>query len=234
MVLQTVSCSYLDRFYQSNVDHSLFTKTTGTMFTAILIYVDDIFVTGNDLPTITALKNHLGTAFDILSDAGQLGSRPAYFPMERHLKLNDSDGTPLVDPAFYCRLIGHLIFLTISSPDITYTVNLLIQFMHAPHEPHQQAALQLLQYLKTTPGYGLFFSSAYSFQLSAYCDSDWASCFMTRRSTTGFVVKLGDSPISWHTKKQSTVSRSSTEAEYHAIANTSCEIKWLQFILRDC
>ncbi|KAF5477874.1 hypothetical protein F2P56_004483 [Juglans regia] len=142
--------------------------------------------------------------------------------MEQHLKLNDTNGALLVNPASYCRLVGHLIYLTISRPDIAYTVNLLSQFMHAPREPYQQTALCLLRYLKTTPDYGLFFSSAYSFQLSAYYNSDWASFPMTRLSTTGFVVKLGDSPISWRTKKQSTISRSSAEVEYRVMANISC------------
>lgn len=176
-------------FCQSHADHSLFTKTTGIVFTAILIYVDDILVTGNNLSTITALKDHLATAFkikdlgnlkyflgieiarspagfffnqrkyimDILSDAGQLGSRPAYFPMEQHLKFNDTNGDLLADPASYRRLVDCLIYLTISRPDITYVVNILSQFMHAPREPHHQAALRLLQYLKSTSGYGLFF-----------------------------------------------------------------------------
>ncbi|KAF5457856.1 hypothetical protein F2P56_021933 [Juglans regia] len=207
-------------FCQSNANHNLFITTMGTMFTAILIYVDDILVIGNNLPTITTLKNHLATAFkikdlgnlkyflgieitrslagiffnqrkyilDILSDASQLGSRPAYFPMEQHLKLNDIDGALVVDPASYRRLVGRLIYLTISHPDIAYTVNLLSHFMHAPREPHQQTAFRLLQYLKTIPSYGLFFSSTYSFQLSAYCDSNWASCPMTQWSTTDFVV----------------------------------------------
>ncbi|XP_058084110.1 uncharacterized mitochondrial protein AtMg00240-like [Magnolia sinica] len=144
--------------------------------------------------------------------------------MEQHLKLNDTDGTLLVDPVSYRRLVGLLIYLTISRPDITYTVNILSQFMHAPREPRQQATFWLLRHLKTTPGYGLFFSSACGFQLSAYYDSDWASCPMTRRSTTGFVVKLGDSPISWRIEKQSIVSRSSVKAGYHAVANTSYEL----------
>ncbi|KAF5452545.1 hypothetical protein F2P56_027525 [Juglans regia] len=116
--------------------------------------------------------------------------------MKQHLKLNGTNGDLLADPASYRRLVDRLIYLTISHPNITYTVNILSQFMHAPREPHQQAALRLLRYLKSTPGYGLFFSLACSFQLSAYCDSDLACCPMTGQSTTGFVVKLGESPIS--------------------------------------
>ncbi|KAH9753630.1 putrescine-binding periplasmic protein-related [Citrus sinensis] len=86
--------------------------------------------------------------------------------------------------------------------------------MHAPRKPHWDAALRIMKYLKGSPGLGLLFSSSNSFTLKAYCDANWANCRITRRSTTGYCVFLGDSLISWKVKKQKTVSRSSLEAEY--------------------
>ncbi|KAI5333442.1 hypothetical protein L3X38_023573 [Prunus dulcis] len=153
--------------------------------------------------------------------------------MEQNLKLNNEDGELLHNPETYRRLVGRLIYLTITRPDIVHTVHILSQFMQSPRTTHKDAADRLLHYLKGTPGQGILLSSSNNFQLRAYCDSNWASCPMTRRSTTGYFVLLGESPISWKTKKQDTVSRSSAEAEYRAMAMATCELQWLRYLLYD-
>ncbi|XP_043702588.1 uncharacterized mitochondrial protein AtMg00240-like [Telopea speciosissima] len=116
---------------------------------------------------------------DILDDCGLTGGRPADFSMEQNLKLSDTSGPILSDPAPYRRLVGHLIHLTVTRPDIVHTINMLSQFMHQPRQPHLDAAHQLLRYLKGTPGQGLLIPAKNALELSAYCDSDWASCPMT-------------------------------------------------------
>lgn len=159
-------------------------------------------------------------ALELLSEVGMAGCKPFDTPMEQHLKLttlefdhskhsdesaSESDSL-LSTPSTYQRLIGRLIYLTITRPDICYAVQVLSQFMHAPKKSHLFAAYCILSYIKKTPGLGLFLSSNNDLQLYAYCDSDWASCPMSRKSTTGFVITLGSSTISWKTKKQNIVS----------------------------
>ncbi|CAH9133273.1 unnamed protein product [Cuscuta epithymum] len=170
---------------------------------------------------------------DILNECGLLAGRPSLFPMEQNLKLRPDDDSPLVDASSYRRLIGRLLYLTVTRPDIVFSVSQLSQFLHKPRQTHLDAAIRVLRYLKQTPGQGIFLSADGDFTLKAYCDADWAGCSFTRRSSTGYFIALGSSPISWRTKKQSVVSRSSAEAEYRAMAVTVSEILWLRWLLRD-
>ena len=105
--------------------------------------------------------------------------------------------------------------------------------MHAPTEDHLTAAKHVLRYLRSTADLGILLSSCAAPSLTGYCDSDWGSCSDSRKSTTGFCILLGASPISWKVKKQSVVARSSAEAEYRAMATTCCEIIWLLALLHD-
>ena len=109
----------------------------------------------------------------------------------------------------------------------------LSQFVAHPSSAHQQAAYRILRYLKAAPGSGIFFPASSTLQLKAFSDSDWAGCVNTRQSITGYSVYLGNSLISWKSKKQATVSRSSSEAEYRALASATCELQWLTHLLND-
>ncbi|GKV48080.1 hypothetical protein SLEP1_g54916 [Rubroshorea leprosula] len=252
-------------FVQSYANYSLFTFTNNQKFIAVLIYVDDIIITGNDLSGISTLKVYLHTKFsikdfgplkyflgievtqtpngivlsqrkyalDILTKAGMIGARPSAFPMEQHHHLNSESGEPIPDPSQYHRLVGRLLYLTITRPDICYSVGILTQFMQNPKKDHFEAAMRMLRYIKSSPGQGIMLSSINRPQLTAYCDADWAGCPMTRCSTTGYFICLGNSPISWKSKKQVTVSTSSAEAEYRAMATTVSELIWLKSLLHD-
>ncbi|KAL5702972.1 hypothetical protein ACHQM5_028123 [Ranunculus cassubicifolius] len=103
--------------------------------------------------------------------------------------------------------------------------------MQHPTESQWEAVLRVVRYLKSCPGQGILLRADSTLSLEAYCDADWASCPISRRSITAYFVFLGGSPISWKTKKQATVSRSSAEAEYRAMASATCEIIWLKGLL---
>ena len=133
----------------------------------------------------------------------------------------------------YRRIIGRLLYLVNTRPDISFSVQFLSQFVQAPSKLHHQAVQRILRYIKSFPAQGIFFPKSTDIQLKAFSDTDWASCITTRRSTTGFCIFLGNSLISWKTKKQSTISRSSSEVEYRTLATTCFEIQWLVYLLRD-
>nr|KYP72483.1 Copia protein [Cajanus cajan] len=164
-----------------------------------------------------------------------LDSKPSSTPIDYGTRLHQQSGVPLSDSeaSAYRRLIGRLIYLTNTCPDITFVVQHLSQFISKPRSTHQQAAAHILRYVKAAPGFGIFFSAKSVIQLQGFSDSDWADCLDTRRSITGFSIYLGSSLISWKSKKQATVSRSSSKAEYRALASATCELQWLTYLLED-
>lgn len=160
-------------------------------------------------------------ALDIIDETGLIGGRPVTTPIEQNHKLEVSSGLFFDNPERYRRLVGRLVYLAITRPELTYVVHVLAQFLQKPRLKHWHAALRVVRYLKGSPGQGILLTANSSLHISGYCDSDWAACPMTRRSLSGYAVLLGSSPIAWKTKKQGVVSKSSTEAEYRAMSFTS-------------
>ncbi|KEH21922.1 DnaK family protein [Medicago truncatula] len=134
---------------------------------------------------------------------------------------------------FNRRLVGRLLYLNITRPEIAFAVQQISQFVSKPKQVHYKAATRILQYLKSCPAKGLFYSSSADLSLSGFADSDWATYPTSRKSASGYAVFIGSSLISWKSKKQNTVSRSSSEAEYRALASLTCEIQWLHYIFKD-
>lgn len=172
-------------------------------------------------------------ALDLLSDTGLLGCKAAATPLDAAVSLSQEGGSPLVDPSPYRRLIGKLLYLSLTRPDLCFAVHKLSQFLAQPCDHHLNAAIRVLKYIKGTAEQGIFFSSSSSLSLKVFADADWASCPDTRRSVSGFCCFLGDSLISWKSKKQSVISRSSAEAEYRSMANATCEVVWIVTLLKE-
>ncbi|KAL2249991.1 UNVERIFIED_CONTAM: Retrovirus-related Pol polyprotein from transposon RE1 [Sesamum indicum] len=190
-------------FIQSAHDHCLFIKHTKSHLIALLVYVDDIFVTAPSNDLIMEVKgylNELSTIKDLgvaayFLDTGHLKSKATTAPLPAGCKLSMSTGAALQDPSRYRRLIGRLLYLGFTRPDICYAAQQLSQHLQYPCQSHWEAAMHLIKYLKGNPSAG--------------------------------------SPISWRTKKQTTVARSSAEAEYRSMAATTCEISWVMYLLAD-
>lgn len=253
-------------FIASNADHSLFIRRHSGTLTYLLVYVDDILLTGNSLSTcnniFTLLNRHFAIknlgpvhyflglqithtsqglfinqekyATELLNKASMLDANPCPTPCLPTYKLSNHIGTPLSpeQTTLYRSLAGGLQYLTWSRPDISFAVNQICQFLHCPKTPHFQALKRLLRFIKGTVSYGLLYKRSSS-HITAFCDSDWVGSYDDRRSTTGFCFFLGSNLINWYVKKQHTVARSSTEAEYRSLESTAAEMSWLCQLFRD-
>ncbi|XP_026405546.1 uncharacterized protein LOC113300525 [Papaver somniferum] len=151
--------------------------------------------------------------------------KPCKTPVAQGRRVSLCDGTPLSDASAYRFLVGGLQYLTLTRPDISYAVNYVSPFMHQPTDIHFQLAKRILRYVKGSLGSGISIKSGDCSQISVYSDSDWAGFPDTWRSTSGFCIFLDQTLVSWSSKKQPTISRSSTEAEYKAMAVAATDVQ---------
>lgn len=244
-------------FCSSKCDPSLFILHANQHSTFMLVYVDDILITGSSASLIQQLVKKLNAEFS-LKDLGQLDyflgievhysengslllSQKKYIqdllvkanmanangiasPMASSTKLTKYGSNHVSDPTFFRSIVGGLQYVTVTRPEISYSVNKVCQFLSAPLEDHWKAVKRILRYLKGTIHHDLLINPAPMHQplsLTAFCDADWASDPDDRRSTSGACILLGPNLISWWAKKQTLVARSSAEAEYRSLAQAS-------------
>ena len=252
--------SYLLEFgFTCNVkDPSLFVYRKGKDVIMLLLYVDDMVLTGNNKTLLQHLLDSLKKQFrmkdmgplsyflgiqahftptglflnqekygtDLLQAAGMLDCSPMPTPLPLQLDRVFSN------PTYFRSLAGKLQYLTLTRPDIQFAVNLVCQKMHEPTVSDFHLLKRILRYLKGSIQMGLYLESDSDSQLRAYCDSDWAGCQDTRRSTGGFCTFLGSNLISWSAKRQDSVTRSSTEAKYRTLSDTAAELEWISGMLK--
>jgi histone deacetylase 1/2 len=254
-------------FLSSAADSSLFVFRQSDLVLYVLVYVDDLIITGSSNRAIDSLLRELNHVFAI-KDLGPLSfflgievaldpgglvlsqrkyikellqrtnmtqCRPVSTPMSSSEKLSKTTGTILSPEGItlYRSTVGALQYLTITRPDIAYSVNKVCQYLQEPTDIHWGAVKRILRFLKFSSTDGLRIHKSRSLLLSAFSDADWAGSVDDRRSTGGFAVFLGANLVSWSARKQPTVSRSSTESEYKALANATAELVWIQSLLRE-
>ncbi|GJT72283.1 ribonuclease H-like domain-containing protein [Tanacetum coccineum] len=203
-----------NNFVQSANDHSLFTKSKNNKFIALLVYVDDIVVTGNCVDEINKFKVFLKSkkyCLELLKEYGLLRCKPVSTPIVPNsvLPYEPTSNDPLLENITgYQKLLGKLIYLTHTRPNIAYSVHCLAQYMHSPLKSHLNSALNVLRYLKGVVGKGIRYRYPIDKgSLCGYSDADWAKCLKTKKSVT--------------------------EAEYRSLASAACEIIWIQKLLMD-
>ncbi|KAL3534236.1 hypothetical protein ACH5RR_002697 [Cinchona calisaya] len=172
-------------------------------------------------------------AENILVKFGMHGCKPMTTPLVVNEKLVKDDGDKRANPTLYRSLVGNLLYLTATRPDIMFATSLLSRFMNNPSQLHLGAVKRLLRYIKGTTNFGLKFSKGASTTLYGFCDSDWAGCHDDMKSTSGYCFTLGSAMFSWVSKKQQSVAQSSAEAEYVSASLATSHVIWLRRILED-
>ncbi|KAJ4789254.1 polyprotein [Rhynchospora pubera] len=172
-------------------------------------------------------------ANDLVTKFGLKGCNLVQTPMNTNEKLTTIDGTGATDVTRFRSLVGGLMYLTHTRPDITHAVSIVARYMQNPTKQHMGAAKRILRYIAGTTSYGLWYNAVDGPCLTGYSDSDWAGDIDDRKSTTGQVFFYGTSIITWSSKKQTTVALSTTEAEYNAVTSAACQGVWLRRLLEE-
>ncbi|KAH9762091.1 retrovirus-related pol polyprotein from transposon RE1 [Citrus sinensis] len=252
-------------FRNSISDTSLFFKRTQGHLRLVLVYVDDIIITGSSpqlvqhtiinfqsafaLKDLGALNYFLGVQVlynksgihlsqskyitDLLAKVHKQDSTPCSTPMLSRVAFTKADGEPFSDVTLYRSTIGALQYATLTRPEIAFSVNKLSQFLSSSTVTHWQACKRILRYLKGTVSLGLQFYNHGSLHVDCFSDADWAGDRDDRRSVAGYCVYMGPNLVSWCSKKQAVVSRSSAESEYQALAMAAAEVLWIRSLLTE-
>jgi Reverse transcriptase (RNA-dependent DNA polymerase) len=252
-------------FNQSDSYHTLFFKRKQGKLTLLIIYVDDMIITGDDLDEIKRLEERLAGEFemknlgglkfflgievtrskqgiilsqrkyilDLLTEVGMLECKPVETPVAINEKLGEFEDQVPTNKERYQRLVGKLIYLSHTRPDIAYAVTLVSQFMHNPSEDHMNAVIRIIRYLKGSPGKGIQFRKNGRSDIMGYTDADWAGNIIDRKSTSGYFTFVGGNLVTWRSKKQESVALSSAEAELVAMVKGISELLWLKKLMEE-
>ena len=238
---------------KSKFDHSVFYRNFNSGIILLVVYVDDIVITGSDSKGISSLKSFLQSQFhtlgmlryflsievmrrkhgiflsqrkyvlDLLFEAGKLGVKPCSSSMVPGIHLT-KEGKTFEDPERYRRLVGKLNYLTVIHPDIAHSVSVVRQYISSPTIDYWTAVEYILCPLKGASGCGIEYNNHGHNRLEFFMDADLAGSKEDRRSTSRYCVFVGGNLVSWKSKKHSVVFRSSAEFEHRAMTQFVCEI----------
>lgn len=172
-------------------------------------------------------------AKDLLSKAGMMHCETEMSLMNANEKLSLNDGSGVACGEKYRRLVGGLLYLSHTRPDLMHAISLVSRYMHKPTMHHLGAVKRILRHVAGTAHLGLLYQQCDAFKLVGYSDSDWGGSLDDRRSTSGWVFHLGSVAITWSSKKQDITALSSTEAEYISATSAACQALWMRRVLED-
>nr|GFB09341.1 putative ribonuclease H-like domain-containing protein [Tanacetum cinerariifolium] len=170
---------------------------------------------------------------DLLAETGMIDCKPVDTPMMVNQKLYMEEKAKLADKGRYQRIVGKLIYLSHTRPDIAYAVGVVSQFMHQPQISHMKAVLRIIRYLKGTPGHEVLFKANGHLETQVYTDADLTGDKGNRRSTSGYFTLVGGNLVTWGSKKQKVVALSSAEAEFRGITRGLAEALWIRKLLSE-
>eukprot|EP00253_Pinus_taeda_P004710 PITA_04710 len=254
--------SYLleSEFDKCEGEPTVYIKEKDGKLLIVVLYVDDVIFTGNDVYLIENFKTVMKEEFE-MTDMGLLRyflgieidqnengififqakyvnevlgrfnmqeCKAAITPTVMGLKLSKEDSSKDFDPSLYKSIVGRLMYLTATRPDIMFDVSLISRFMERPKEAHWQASKFFLRYVKGTKRLGILYTTSECSNLVGYTDNDWARSVDDRKSTSGYVFHMGSGAISWASKKQPIVALSTAEAEYVAATSAACQAVWMK------
>ena len=166
-------------------------------------------------------------------ETGMLGCKPSDTPIQIDKVTEEGELGKSVNMGNYQRMVGKLIYLSHTRPDIAFAVSKVSQHCHDPKKKHLNDVYRILRYLKGSPGRGLYFKKSDRRDIEIFTDADWAGDLTDRKSTSGYCTYVWGNLVTWRSKKQSVVARSSAEAEYRAVALGICEGIWLTRVLKE-
>ena len=170
---------------------------------------------------------------DVLKKFKLDSCKEAATPLAQNEKISKNDGEKLEDPSAYRSLVGSLLYLTTTRPDLMFPAGLLSRFMSSPSNVHMGVAKRVLRYIRGTSDLGIWYSKTGGVNLIGYANSDWAGSVDDMKSTSDYVFTLGSGAICWNAKKQEVVAQSTAEAEYISMAAAANQAIWLNKILAD-
>ena len=172
-------------------------------------------------------------ARSLLVKFGLADCKPVSIPLATGERLRKEDGSELADANVYRKIVGSLLYLTATRPDLMYSASLLSRFMSCPTKKHMGIARRVLRYVQGTLDYGIEYTRGKSATLIGYCDADWGGSEDDSRSTSGYAFSFGGGVFSWASVKQSTVALSTVEAKYVSASEATAQAIWLRFVLED-